>query len=130
MSTLLYILVGGGFGSVSRYLLSNYIQKFATSLFPIGTLGVNTLGGVFIGILWAFVEMSNLPREIRFFAITGFLGGFTTFSTFSLESMNLLREGEYYNFAIYVVLNNAFSIIGTIIAFLSTRWLLQNIKFG
>lgn len=122
------IFVGGGIGAVTRYYVSDYLQKFANIIFPIGTLGVNAIGGLLIGIIWAFVELTEVPRATRFLLLTGFLGGFTTFSTYSLETMQLLRDKEYYYLGMNVILNNALAIIGTIIGFLVTRWIINIIR--
>lgn len=128
MNKVLMIFLGGGAGSLARYYLSDYLQKFANIIFPLGTLGVNALGGLFIGITWAFVELIEIPRATRFFLLTGFLGGFTTFSTFSLETMQLLRNKEYFYLSLNIFLNNALAIVGTIVGFLLTRWILNLIK--
>lgn len=128
MIKVMMIFLGGGAGSLARYYFSDYLQKFANIIFPIGTLGVNALGGLFIGIIWAFVELIEIPIAARFLLLTGFLGGFTTFSTFSLETMQLLRNKEYFYLSLNILLNNALAIIGTIIGFLLTRWILNIIK--
>lgn len=122
------IFIGGGLGSLVRYFFSDYLQKFANIIFPIGTLGVNALGGLLIGFIWAFVELTEVSRATRFFVITGFLGGFTTFSTYSLETMQLLRSKEYFYLSLNIILNNALAVVGTIIGFLLTRWILNLIR--
>ncbi len=88
--------VGGFIGSVFRYLLSGYVQRLTNSTeFPYGTLAVNLIGCFLIGFLSQLVEMRGaLTDEMRAFLFVGFLGGFTTFSTFSNETMNFLRLGE------------------------------------
>jgi len=128
MNKITLIFLGGGLGSVVRYFTSDYLQRLSNVIFPIGTLGVNALGGLCIGILWAFVELFEIPRPARFLIFTGFLGGFTTFSTYSLETMNLLRDNEYGFVVLNIILNNALSILGTIIGFLITRWLINSIR--
>lgn len=128
MNKLLLIFLGGGLGSIARYYTSEYLQRLTNIIFPVGTLGVNAFGGLFIGIIWAFVENTDIPRTTRFLLFTGFLGGFTTFSTFSLETMNLLRDREYGFMALNIILNNALAIIGTIIGFLAARWLINTIR--
>ena len=125
MNKIALIFLGGGLGSVVRYYTSDYLQRLSNLIFPIGTLGVNALGGLIIGILWAFVELIEVPPSARFFLLTGFLGGFTTFSTYSLETMNLLRDKEYVYMLVNIILNNALAIFGTIIGFLFTRWILN-----
>lgn len=93
-----FVLVGlGGFiGAVLRYLLSGCVQKWTkNATFPYGTLTVNLLGCLIIGLLSQLVEGRHLfSPETRIFVFIGILGAFTTFSTFGSETMNLLRDGE------------------------------------
>ncbi len=91
---LLAVFVGGGIGSVLRYLLSLGMTRWLPSLFPWGTLVVNVLGALLIGLLAGrAVAFENLAtRELRLLLAVGFCGGFTTFSTFSMEVVTLLRE--------------------------------------
>jgi CrcB protein len=96
MQRLLLVGAGGALGSILRYLLSGYVQELTRSIgFPYGTLAVNVLGCAVIGFLTHLSEAWSLfDAESRAFVFVGLLGGFTTFSTFGNESMNLLREGE------------------------------------
>ena len=97
MSRLLLMVGIGGFaGSVLRYLISGYIQQLTqSSSFSYGTLVVNIVGCLIIGILSQVAESYGLlTAETRALLITGFLGGFTTFSTFSNETLNLFRDSE------------------------------------
>jgi CrcB protein len=96
MGKLLLIGAGGFIGSVVRYLLSGYVQQVSRSIgFPWGTLAVNLLGCLVIGFLAYLADTRGwLPDEARAFLFVGLLGGFTTFSTFGNESLNLLREGD------------------------------------
>ena len=92
------ILIGtGGFtGAILRYLLSGWVQYRSGSItFPFGTMAVNLIGCAFIGLLTFLVDhRSALSVEMRAFLLVGFLGSFTTFSTFGNETMNLLRDGR------------------------------------
>ncbi|MGP8214920.1 MAG: fluoride efflux transporter CrcB [Bacteroidia bacterium] len=96
--------IGGAIGSISRYLAAQYIQsRFILSGFPYGTLAVNVLGCLVIGIVYGLSQRFNwLSPEWRIFLTTGFCGGFTTFSTFSIESVNLMEGGEIFYFAINI----------------------------
>jgi CrcB protein len=90
-------------------------MKFQLSYFPLGTFVVNILGSFFIGFLYGvFDEVAELPIELKLFAITGFLGALTTFSTFAYESFELLESMEILKF----FLNIAMNIFGTLIAVL------------
>lgn len=107
----LLIFLGGGLGSVARFFTSSVIGKYSGINFPWGTLGVNLIGAFLIGLIVEILGLKlNLPENWRFFLVTGFLGGFTTFSAFSLESSLMLSKGEYVNLIAYISL----SVIGTI----------------
>ncbi|HMS84428.1 MAG TPA: fluoride efflux transporter CrcB [Nitrospira sp.] len=96
LRTLLLIGTGGFIGSISRYLVSGYAQQLGKSLqFPFGTLIVNLAGCVLVGFLAELADQRGMVSgETRAFLIVGLLGGFTTFSAFGNETMNLLRGGE------------------------------------
>jgi len=93
---ILLIGIGGFIGSVLRYVLSGYLQQITKSVeFPYGTLAVNLIGCFIIGFLSQLADTRGLfAAESRAFVFIGVLGGFTTFSTFGNESMNLLRNSE------------------------------------
>jgi CrcB protein len=114
--TLLAIIgIGGFFGAISRFLLANFMQKSFSTLFPIGTLSVNVVGSFIIGIMAVIFENISAP-EYKALIMTGFLGALTTFSTFSLESVTMLQNGDYFRFSLNIILNVTLSIISTIIA--------------
>ena len=91
----LYIGFGGGLGSICRYGLSRLMYRLLGDAFPYGTLAVNVIGCFVIGLLMAsFEERFLVQPNLRLFLTIGILGGFTTFSTFSFESIALLRSGD------------------------------------
>ena len=92
MNHILLIAVGGAIGAVCRFLLGGLIQEKISSTMPWGTLAVNVIGCFFIGLLIRAVEEKAVPDSIRFVAITGFLGAFTTFSTFGLETVMCFKS--------------------------------------
>ncbi len=96
MGKILWVGLGGFLGSIGRYLLSGYIQHLVSGTgFPYGTLAVNLTGCLFIGFLSQWVGTRGfLNPEARLFVFMGLLGGFTTFSTFSNETVNLWQAGE------------------------------------
>ena len=81
-------------GGVFRYLVSQSLQSKFLSAFPFGTLGVNIIGCLLIGLVFGLGEKGNLGPEWRLFLATGLCGGFTTFSAFSNETIALLRDGQ------------------------------------
>lgn len=91
---ILYIGLGGALGSVMRYLTSGWFYRYSDGIFPLGTLGVNLIGSFIIGLLWGIFENVVVSANVRNFFLVGILGGFTTFSTFTLENFHLLRDGE------------------------------------
>lgn len=100
---LAVIAVGGAVGSVSRYLTQLVVARHFAHPFPLGTLLVNVLGCLLIGLFYALAEKGTLASPmLRLLLTTGFCGGFTTFSTFSYETLTLLEAGEYLLVAFYV----------------------------
>jgi CrcB protein len=92
---LFVVFVGGGIGAVLRFVLSLWLNPLNTAL-PLGTLAANLAGGLMVGLFSAyFTQHTELPVEWRLLAITGFLGGLTTFSTFSLEVVSMLQRQQY-----------------------------------
>ena len=105
--SILYVAIGGALGSVSRYLLGSWILTLCKNIeFPYGTLAVNLLGCLVIGFLSQLVEpRSAFTPETRAFIFTGLLGGFTTFSAFGNDTINLLRDGRTFHALANVVAN-------------------------
>ncbi len=94
MIKLLLIAGGGAVGAVLRYAVSGLAYRLLEPTFPWGTLAVNLIGSFVIGLLWAVSERIPFPPTVTTFIFIGVLGAFTTFSTFTLETFNLLRDGE------------------------------------
>ena len=97
--SVIYVALGGALGSVSRYLLGTWTQTLSKSIdFPYGTLVVNLIGCFVIGFLSQLAEARGaFTPESRVFIFIGLLGGFTTFSAFGNDTINLLRDGETFN---------------------------------
>lgn len=114
MKNVLLVAVGGGLGSVCRYLLAGYVLHRTPNLsFPLGTFLVNVAGCFGVGVLGGLVvKYDLLSPDVRVFLFTGIAGGFTTFSAFGLESFHLLRRGEVWVAAAYV----AFSVLVGLLA--------------
>jgi len=104
---LLFVAFGGALGSVSRYLLGTWAQTISKSIdFPYGTLTVNLIGCFIIGFLSQLAEgRGAFTSESRLLVFIGILGGFTTFSSFGNDTINLLRDGQSFNALINVGAN-------------------------
>jgi fluoride exporter len=98
MYNIFYVAIGGAAGTVIRYLCQ---RAFNEESFPYGTLLVNVAGCFIMGILWALLASNSLREQSRLLLITGFCGGFTTFSAFSYESNRLLMDGKIFVFFLY-----------------------------
>jgi fluoride exporter len=99
LTNILLVGIGGLIGSIMRYLASGYVQQSTKSIdFPYGTLAVNVIGCFIIGFLAQLAEDRGVfTSESRLFVFTGFLGGFTTFSSFGNETLNLARDNQMLN---------------------------------
>lgn len=111
--TVFLVALGGALGSVLRYLLGTWTQAISKSIdFPYGTLAVNLMGCFIIGILAQLAETRGaFTSESRAFVFIGILGGFTTFSSFGNETINLLRDGESFNALANISANVIFGLI-------------------
>ena len=106
MNNLLLIAIGGAVGSISRYGCQKWIYQIHPHPFPFGTFVVNVAGCLLIGLFFGLSEKGNLVSpEWRILLTAGFCGGFTTFSTFSFETLSLLKDGEYAYALLYVFLS-------------------------
>ncbi|MEI7487799.1 MAG: fluoride efflux transporter CrcB [Chryseobacterium sp.] len=104
MRNLFYIFIGGGLGSILRYLMSSYTQKlWNVNSFPMGTFLVNITGCLLIGFLTSYFVKSD--NSLKFLLITGLCGGYTTFSTFSVENYALWQNQQYGVLSLYVLLS-------------------------
>ena len=107
MRILLLVGMGSFIGGISRYLITLLVQNKFLSTFPYGTFAVNVIGCFLIGVVYALSDKGNINVEWRIFFATGVLGGFTTFSSFSNETISMMRDGQYWHSFAYV----AFSVI-------------------
>jgi CrcB protein len=101
---LLLVGLGGGIGSILRYLTSVVTARYYNSAFPLATFLINILGCVAIGLLLGFFSRNNADTQnLRLLFITGFCGGYTTFSAFAAENMMLLQQQNYFTMALYTL---------------------------
>jgi len=94
--TYLVIGIGGAFGAVSRYVASGWVQTVTGAFFPWGTMAVNVAGSLVLGFVMVWLQSTTSSAELRDLITIGFLGSFTTFSTFSYETVAMLRDGEWW----------------------------------
>ncbi len=123
MSNLVYIAAGGVIGALLRYAVTGAVFKLVPGAFPWGTLLVNISGCFAIGVVWHLFEGLYITPGMRLFLMVGFLGAYTTFSSFGLETINLLREGEIGYALFYVLASNALGIAAVYAGILATRGL-------
>jgi CrcB protein len=114
--TWIYVAIGGAVGSTLRYGLSGWLMNRSAGTFPWGTLAVNVLGCVAMGVLGRLLFESVARPELRMGILVGLLGGFTTFSTFSFETLQLVNDRQFGSAAIYVLLTNAGCLSGVWLA--------------
>ena len=113
MKLLLAIGAGSFLGGIVRYLLSAFVQARFLYAFPYGTMVVNLAGCFLIGVVYALTDRGSLGEEWRLFLATGVLGGFTTFSAFSHETIAMLRDGQAINAMAYVALSVVIGLLAT-----------------
>ena len=112
MKYLLFIAIGGASGAVSRYLLAAWAHRLWEGHMPVGTLFVNVLGSFIIGAVYVLlVEKQMLHPDWRGVLMVGFLGAFTTFSTFSLETINLIEAGQMAHALGYVLASTVLCVL-------------------
>jgi CrcB protein len=114
MKSLLYIGIGGGLGSILRYIVQVFIGRHVPLIFPLGTFVVNCSGCFLIGIFYSLAtKYTTITPEWRLFLITGICGGFTTFSTYSYDGLILLRQGSNFAFMIYILGSVVLGLLAT-----------------
>ncbi|TPG64018.1 fluoride efflux transporter CrcB [Ewingella americana] len=121
-STLLAVFIGGGLGSVARWYVSMKMNGM-TPVLPLGTLTVNLVGAFIIGLgIAIFTRLTHLDPVWKLLLTTGFCGGLTTFSTFSLEVVYMLQDGRFAGALLNMFLNLAGSLAMTLLAFMLVSW--------
>ncbi len=119
---ILWVGLGGALGSVCRYLMQGYLSRIYPHPFPFGTLMVNILGCFLIGIFYGLAHKHGyLTPTFRLLLMTGFCGGFTTFSAFTMEGMQLLNEQRFLIFTLYFAVSVFFGLFATF----TGAWLAQ-----
>jgi fluoride exporter len=115
LKNFLLVGLGGGIGAILRYFFSSIIKH---STFPYNTLIINIAGSLLIGIVFGLTEKSNaISEQLKLFLATGICGGFTTFSAFSVENMQLIKEGNYVTAGLYIFVSVLLCIIAVFAGF-------------
>lgn len=124
VSKWIMIMAGGSVGALSRYLVAGFAQKLANGAFPVGTLVVNIVGCLLMGVAGAIFAGPHLIREeYRMALLVGFLGAFTTFSTFGAETFSLANAGQFRLAAANILLSNGLGLVAVWFGYrMSEKW--------
>jgi fluoride exporter len=125
---ILYLLAGGAVGTVLRYLVSGFSHRMFETTFPLGTLVVNLAGSFLIGLTWGLTESQNFSPNLKAFIFIGIFGGFTTFSSYSLETMEMIRSGAAGMGILNILLSNILGLGLVFIGLFSGKAIVQLIK--
>jgi CrcB protein len=121
---LSWLALAGAAGTLSRYGLSGCVQWLTGEKFPWGTLAVNVVGCFLFGLIWTLAEdRLVIAGQTRFIILTGFMGAFTTFSTFGFETGELLRDSQYWRAVGNVLANNVLGILAVLLGLAFGGWL-------
>jgi CrcB protein len=132
MFNMILVLIGGSIGSVARFGLSTWVNQAmqVKSIFPYGTLSVNLIGSFLAGFVWGISTETTMKPETRIFLLAGFMGGFTTFSSYALESYNLFNNGEVNAALLNILLNNIGGLILVLAGVITAKYLLKVLRGG
>ena len=125
MNLIIAIFLGGGCGALSRYLIIDQINKFSSNSFPYGTTLVNVLGAFLIGIIYyLLISKIIINEQLKVFITIGFLGGFTTFSSFNLDFFKLIESGNIFLAIVYALASFLITIVAFYIGYSLTKVLI------
>ena len=118
MIKVLLLITGGAIGTLFRFGVSTWVQRSMLHSFPFGILSVNVIGSFLIGFCWSIAEYCNISANARVFLFTGLFGGFTTFSSFPLDTMSLMKTGEYRLAFLNILASNLLGLLAVFLGLL------------
>ena len=119
---LLYVAFGSAIGGVARYLLGGLLQRVFDTTFPVGTLLINVSGSLLLGVFVRYaMDTPTISPDLRAFLTIGLCGGYSTFSTFSYETITLLEDGEWSRAGFYVIASVVLALLGILLGFWFAR---------
>jgi CrcB protein len=125
MQHVVLIAAGGSLGCLARFGMSTLVHGFTGEVFPYGTLVVNLTGSFLIGVFTDLFDNALIPSPWRSLVTIGFIGGYTTFSTYTLETLNLLRDGELRLAGLNFLGNNALGLVAVAAGLYTSRMLIR-----
>lgn len=121
---LIWVGIGGAVGAIGRHVIGREITERVDSVFPYGTFTINILGALLIGTLFAVLtEQSIGPDHLRLLLMVGVLGGFTTFSSLTLEAVNLIESGQWAIALVYLIGSNVLGVLACFAGIGAARWM-------
>ncbi len=128
MFNFLCVAAGGALGAIARYGIAGWVRTAGPTAFPWSTLCVNTAGSLLIGVLFGISELTTVSSATRLLIAVGFLGAFTTFSAYSLETLNLFRDKQAILGIVNIGLNNSLSLLSVFAAYFLSRSVIASFR--
>ncbi len=123
MYAMISVFIGGGLGALLRYIICHYYSKACNLTFPYHTFGINVLGSFILGfIIYSINSKTGFDNNLKLFLTVGFCGGLTTFSTFSLESLELFKQGKIVEFLLYTFGSVVICLLGAVLGAYFARY--------